>query len=246
MNLFIAHLLPGDTDSLSPLLISFIKNAIRIPQLDVSDILLPRNQIQFLDLNDTPLDNLDKAKKTGHTRFPLCQEGLDNCLGIIHIKDVFHFQGNLETLDLSKFQHQLLRFHENTPLEDALKKLMKYKIHMALVVDEFGGVVGMFTLEDILEELVGMIQDEFDADDAYILPLGKNTFKVSGLAPIHEIEEFFDVQIENDQVSTIGGLVTAEIGRIPKKGERFKILNWSIKILEVTSKRIVSVSLHAH
>lgn len=111
---------------------------------------------------------------------------------------------------------------------------------MAIVVDEFGGTIGLLTLEDILEELVGNIQDEFDHEDAMIIPITKNTYKVSGLATVHEVESFFNVKIDNENVSTFGGLITAELGRIPEKNERIKLLRWSIRITEVSKQRIIS------
>lgn len=225
---------------LSPEILNIIRNAIRLPALDVSDILLPRSQIQFLDLNDSIQENLNKARRTGHTRFPLCKGGIDHCLGIIHIKDLFQYQGDMESLDFTKFQRQLIRFEETTPIEVALKKLQKFKIHMALVVDEFGGTIGSLTLEDILEELVGNIQDEFDHEDAMIIPITKNIYKVSGLTTVHDLESFFNVKIDNDAVSTFGGLITAILGRIPEKNERIKILRWSVRITEVSKQRIIS------
>lgn len=243
---FLAPALSKKPIILSNQLLLIMRNVIRLPSLDVSDILLPRSQIEYLDLNNSPIQNLDKAKKTGYTRFPLCKDGLDNCLGIIHIKDVFQFQGDLETLDLAKFQHQLLRFSEDTPLEHALSKLLKYKIHMALVVDKFGWVIGMFTLEDILEEFVGEIQDEFDAEDAMIVPLGKNTFKVSGLTPLHDLESFFNVEFNNKDISTLGGLISQQLGRIPQKDERVNLLGWNVKINEVTEQRIISVTIRSN
>lgn len=236
-------LLPGLGESdicLSPEILNIIRNAIRLPALDVSDIVLPRSQIQYLDLNDSIQENLDKARKTGHTRFPLCRGGIDHCLGIIHIKDIFQYQGDMESFDFLKFQRQLIRFEEATPAEVALKKLQKFKIHMALVVDEFGGTIGVLTLEDILEELVGNIQDEFDHEDAMIIPITKNTYKVSGLTTVHNLESYFNVKIDNDNVSTFGGLITAALGRIPEKNERIKLLCWSIRITEVSKQRIIS------
>lgn len=239
----VEFLLPGLGESevcLSPEILNIIRNAIRLPALDVSDILLPRSQIQFLELNDSIQENLEKARKTGHTRFPLCRGGIDHCLGIIHIKDIFQYQGDMDSIDFTKFQRQLIRFEEATPAEVALKKLQKFKIHMALVVDEFGGTIGMLTLEDILEELVGNIQDEFDHEDAMIIPITKNTYKVSGLTTVHDLESYFNVKINNDNVSTFGGLITATLGRIPEKNERINLLCWSIRITEVSKQRIIS------
>lgn len=237
---FLARALIDSNISFSSEILHIIRNAIRLPHLDVSDVLLPRNQIQYLDLNDGLQKNLEKAKRAGHTRYPLCKGGLDHCLGIIHIKDIFQYQGDMDSFDFNKFQRRLIQFNETTPIEDALKKLQKFKIHMAIVVDEFGGTVGLLTLEDMLEELVGKIQDEFDHEDAMIVPITKNTYKVSGLAPVHELEALFDIKFDNNNVSTFGGLVTATLGRIPEKNERFKLLGLSIRVTEVSKKRIIS------
>ena len=226
--------------SLSTELINIINNAIRLSELEVSDVLLPRSQIHFLDLNASIQENIEKAKSTGHTRFPLCSDGLDHCFGIIHVKDVFLFQGELGKVDLEKFQRKLIRFSINTPVEDALKKFLKFKIHMALVVDDYGTTIGLLTLEDILEELVGNIEDEFDQDDILIIPITKNTYKVSGLTPVHKLESMFGICFENQDVSSFGGLISAELGRIPEKNERIELFGWSIKIIEVSQKRIIS------
>lgn len=237
---FLTRIIAGCEMSFSSEILNIINNAIRLPDLNVSDVLLPRNQIQYLDLNDSTQTNLEKAKRVGHTRYPLCKGGLDHCLGIIHIKDIFQYKGDMESFDFSKFQRQLIQFEGTTPVEDALQKLQKFKIHMALVVDEFGGTIGLLTLEDMLEKLVGNIQDEFDHEDAMIIPLGKNTYKVSGLTPIHELESLLNIKIGNNEVSTFGGLITASLGRIPEKNERIEIFGLSIRIIEVSRKRIIS------
>lgn len=216
-----------------------IRNAIRLPQLEVSDVLLPRNQVQVLDLNESVEVNIEKAKRVGHTRFPLCAGGLDHCKGIVHIKDLFQYQGVLEALDLMKFQHRVIRFPEDTPLEEALAKILRFKIHMALVVDEFGGAIGVVTLEDILEELVGTIQDEFDMEDATIISVAENVYRVSGLASISELEATLGMVVQNEDVSTFGGLVTVELGHIPEKNEQLTMGAWGIRIDEVTDKRII-------
>lgn len=229
--------------SLSPELLKIVQNAIRLPELDVTDVLLSRNQIVFLDLNKSVLDNIDEAKSSGHTRFPLCEGDLDKCTGIIHIKDIFQYQGDLEKLDLEKFQHQLISFEEDTSLEDALKKLLKYKIHMAFVVDEFGGVLGLLTLEDVLEELVGNIEDEFDDEDALIIPIARNAFKIMGLAQVHEVEEILQINIDCEEASTFGGLVLTALGRIPEKNERFEMFGLNVKITEVNEKQVLAATV---
>lgn len=237
---FLTRALTDSNIVFSSEILNIIRNAIRLPDLDVSDVLLPRNQIQYLDLDDGLEKNLEKAKTGGHTRYPLCKGGLDHCLGIIHIKDIFQYQGKMELSDFIKLQRQLICFEETTPIEDALKKLQKFKIHMAIVTDEFGGTVGLLTLEDMLEELVGNIQDEFDHEDAMIIPITKNTFKVSGMAPVRALENLFNIKVDNNTVTTFGGLITATLGRIPEKNERIQLFGWSIRITEVSKKRIIS------
>lgn len=237
---FLARTLMNSDTTFSSEILNIIRNATRLPNLDVSDVLLPRNQIQYLDLNDGLEFNLKKAKKAGHTRYPLCKGSLDNCLGIIHIKDIFQYQGDMQTFDFTKVQRPLIQFEETIPIEEALKKLQKFKIHMALVIDEFGGTVGLLTLEDMLEKVVGNIQDEFDHEVAMIHPISKNTYRVSGLTPVHELETLFDIKFDNDSVSTFGGLISASLGRIPEKNERIKLFGLSIKITEVSKQRIIS------
>ena len=131
------------------------------------------------------------------------------------------------------------------PLELAMEHLLRKRTHMALVVDEFGGVVGVITLESILEELVGDIQDEFDVEEAQILPVGKGEFWVSGLAPVHDVEEALGVDINNEEVSTIGGLITALLGRFPKPHETLKLEDPEIfiKVEEVDQRRVIAVRM---
>lgn len=235
-----------DGPPLSPQLRKILSNGVRMSELEVSDILLPRNQIQYFDINNTMAENLDLARRTGHTRFPLCDGDLDHCLGIIHIKDVFRWKGGFDSLDPRKLRRNITSLSADEPVEMALEKLLKLRMHMALVVDEFGGTVGIVTLEGILEELVGDIHDEFDAhEEAEIEDLADGSVRVSGLTAIHDIEEHLQVRIETDDVSTIGGLITAELGRIPGKGEVLVVENPGLQVTvdEVDEKRVISATL---
>lgn len=235
-----------DGPPLSPQLRKILSNCVRMSELEVSDILLPRNQIQYFDINNPMAENIELARRTGHTRFPLCDGDLDHCLGIIHIKDVFRWKGGVETLDPRKLRRNITSLSADEPVEAALEKLLRLRMHMALVVDEFGGTVGIVTLEGILEELVGDIRDEFDAyEEAEIVDLADGAVRVSGLTAIHDIEEHLQVRIETNDVSTIGGLITAELGRIPSRGEQLTIENASLQVTvnEVDEKRVISATL---
>jgi len=228
---------------LSPIVRKIIDKAIQMPELDVSDILLPRNQVNWIDLHEDPRETLAMARKTGHTRFPLCEGDLDRCLGIIHIKDIFRDPMPDAQIDFRKIRRPIATLNLEETLMEALQKLLGLKVHMALVLDEFGGTVGVVTLERILEELVGEIQDEFDMEDEEIVPLGVNRFRVAGLTPIHELEERLEIDFERDDVSTFSGLITAELGRIPEKAETLKYGRLEIVITEVDEKRILATEV---
>ena len=232
-----------DPSTVSLLIRRILSNAIQMSKLTVQDIVLPRHQIQSFDLADTLEANLELAKETGHTRFPLCEGDLDHCIGIIHIKDIFRYRGDLQRLELRNIKRKIVSLNLDLPLEKALKDLLRWKVHMALVRDEFGGAVGVVTLERILEELVGSIQDEFDEEEALIVALSENIYNISGLSPVHDVEEALGIRIDAGEVSTFGGLITTELGRIPKRGERLNLTSMEILVEDVDEKRVISAKV---
>ena len=228
--------------ALSPVIRQILNNARQMNELTVQDILLPRNQIQYFDLEDGLEENLKLARDTGHTRFPLCKGDLDQCIGIVHIKDIFRYRGKIEHLDLLKIKRRIISFYPNDPLDKALEKLLRLKMHMARVADEFGGTLGVITLELLLEKLVGSIQDEFDREEANITALSSSIYRVLGLTPIHELEEVLGITFEKE-VSTFGGLITAELGRIPKKEERVSLPEIEVLVEDVDEKRVIAAKV---
>ncbi len=211
----------ADGEPVSPYAGKIARNAIRLQELDVSDAMLPRSKVEYFDIDEPYSENLKAALRSRHNRYPLCRGGLDDCYGIIHLRDLFAAQAESETPDLSKIARQTLRLRENENLESALAKMLGYKIHMALVEDDFGGVIGVLTLDAALGELVGQIRDEFAVSQGEpIRVIGKNKYKISGLAPIRRVEDFLDVDFNSDEVSTFGGLITLSLGRFPERGER--------------------------
>lgn len=220
-----------------------MRNALKMRELELQDILLPRNQVQYFDIEDGNSFNLDLARKTGHTRFPLCEGDLDHCIGIIHIKDVFRLNQPVESLDFRRIKRAVLQVKPEDSLEETLMRLLRQKTHMALVADEFGGVTGLVTLEQILEELVGDIQDEFDFEEALIQPVADDVFLVSGLTAIHDLEEELNVDLDvldTDGITTFGGLITSELGRIPQAREEFDLHHLHIAITEADEKRVIA------
>ena len=230
---------------ISPVVKNIFYNAIKMSKLTVSHLLLPRNQVNCFNLLDPIEKNLEIARKSSHTRFPLIEGDLDKTIGIIHIKDLFRYQGDLKRLNLRNIIHVCIRLKETESVNEALKKLLRQRIHMALVVDEFGGTIGILPLEHILEELVGEIRDEFDAtEEANICLVSENVMRISGLTPLHELEEVLEIQITSKEACTFGGYITATLGRIPEKGEIIKLLGLVIIINEVNEKRIISITIH--
>jgi CBS domain containing-hemolysin-like protein len=235
--------LVSDGDEMPPLAEKMLHNVIDLRKRVAQDILLPRNQIQFLDLEDEVEINIELARTTGHTRFPLCEGDLDRCIGVVHIKDIFRSTVPYDQVDFRKIRREILRFPAQEPLEIVLQRFLRQKSHFALVTDEFGGTVGAITLEDILEELVGEIQDEFDREEALIRPLGDERFYVDGLAPVHDVSSEIGVPIEVEDVSTFGGLITSELGKIPSAEETFVLGRLEIKVLRVDEKRVLDTEV---
>ncbi len=223
-----------------------IKNAMALPEINACDVMLPRSRVRFMDADNSLEENLLVARQSGYARYPLCRCSLDDCLGVVNLKDVFMAGPNP---DLLKLKREIVRLKENEPLIKVLPKLLKYELHMALVEDDFGGIIGVITLNDVLSELVGHISEDFgpkddDGGSDKIVSLGGGLYKISGLAPLHRVEDFLDVDFGTDAPSTFGGLVTMSLGRFPKEGERifFKEQRLRVVVDKVGRKRIIDMT----
>jgi len=230
-----------DSQAISGVLRKIMDRTMQMRELVVHDVLLPRSQVVICDLQQDIATNLELMQQAGHTRYPLCRDSLDDCVGLIHIKDIFRRREPLSQIDLMELKRNVAVFDLETPLEEALQRMLRARFHMALAMDEFGGVVGVITLESILEELVGEIQDEFDCEEEQIVALSKpGCYRISALAPIHDVEEALNIEIENNDVSTFGGLIVGELGRIPEQGEHLQVQNMSVSIEQVDQRRVIS------
>jgi CBS domain containing-hemolysin-like protein len=231
--------LSREGSNLDPDIAEIVGNTLEMGQLKVQDIMVSRKQVQILDVGDGLEKNLEIARTCGHTRLPLCEGDLDHCLGIIHVKYAFRLLGKgSPKLSLRSITRAPALVAAEDPLPLALRKMMKWKVHMALVGDEFGGVDGVITLEDILEEVVGEIQDEFDADEKDVEQLNEDSWKISGLTPLHELPEELGIDEEEEEVTSFGGLITQEVGKIPETYETLQLRNLEVTILEADETRI--------
>src|SRR5438309_343352 len=221
----------------SPLGRELVFNVLDLRDRVVRDIMTPRGEIVYLDLEDDFDTNVKKAIESRHTRFPLCRENLDNTVGLIHIKELLPMMRDPHP-DLLKIKRELIPLPEMMPLEKLLKLFLGKHAHVAMVVDEFGGTVGMVTLENVLEELVGDIQDEFDFEKEEFRKISANEFTVDGALGLYELNELAKLELESADVSTIGGYVTHLLGHLPKQGEQVKIGNYLVTVSQTDGRRV--------
>jgi CBS domain containing-hemolysin-like protein len=221
----------------TPLGRELVFNVLDMRDRVVRDIMTPRGEIVYFDVEDDFETNVQKAIDSKHTRFPLCRENLDNTVGLIHIKELLPMMRDPHP-DLLKIKRDLMPVPEMMPLEKLLKLFLSKHAHLALVVDEFGGTVGMVTLENVLEELVGDIQDEFDFEKEEFRKINANEFSVDGALGLYELNELAKLDLESSDVSTIGGYVTHLLGHLPKQGEQVKIDDYLVTVSQTDGRRI--------
>ncbi|MEY2498063.1 MAG: magnesium and cobalt exporter, family, partial [Verrucomicrobiota bacterium] len=190
-----------------------------------------------LDLEESFEENVKKALESRHTRFPLCRGHLDNAVGLIHIKELMPMMRDPQP-DLLRIKRELIPVPEMMSLEKLLSLFLTRHAHLAIVVDEYGGTVGMVTLENVLEEIVGDIQDEFDTEKAEFRKINENEFSVDGSLGLYELRDLAGLELESADVSTIGGYVTHLLGHLPKQGEQVRIDNYLVTISQTDGRRV--------
>ena len=216
-------------------------NALDFRRRVVRDIMTPRGDVIYLDVQDSFETNLQVALESGHTRFPLVQGHLDNTIGLIHIKDMMREMKKPKP-DLLAVKRDLMPVPEFMPLDKLLNAFMAKRVHLAVVVDEFGGAVGIVTLDNVLGELVGEIKDEFDQEQVReFVRLNEEEFVVQGQLNLYELQELADLHLENPEVSTIGGYVIQLLGHLPKQGEQVQIEDYVVTITQTDGRRILQL-----
>jgi CBS domain containing-hemolysin-like protein len=221
----------------SPLGKELLINALDLRERVVRDIMTPRGQVVFLNVEDSFEENVKKALASRHTRFPLCRGHLDNTVGLIHIKELVPLMRDPNP-DLLRIRRDLIPVPEMMSLEKLLSLFLNKHAHLAIVVDEFGGTVGMVTLENVLEELVGDIQDEFDTEKEEFREINENEFSVDGALALYELRDLAGIELESADVSTIGGYVTHLLGHLPKPGEHVQIDNYLVTISQSDGRSV--------
>lgn len=232
----------GERPSLSR---EVLLNALDLRRRLAREVMRPRQEIAWLDTEATIAQCLEVAEKTRYSRFPLCEGGnLDKTLGVIHIKDLYAMRLKARTgLDLLLSARKLIYIPETAHLEKVLQLFLERKLHLAIVVDEYGGTVGMVTLENILEELVGQIQDEFDQEKPLLVRTGEQTWDIVGTLPLFELEELVGTSLPHQGSTTVSGWVTGQLGGFPKPGDVLNVGAYEVRIEETDGMRVARLKL---
>ncbi len=223
-----------------------LENALDFADRTVRQIMVPRGDIVFLDVNRSLDENLEAARQGGHTRYPLCDGDLDRVLGITHIKDLFlAATPNAGATNLRALAREPLLVPESLEAQRLLAIFQKQRLHLGIVIDEYGGTSGIVTLEDVLEELTGEIQDEFDEEMPKVRPLEGGRLSVDAGLPLNETEDALGIPEEPDaDVDTFGGLVVTKLGRIARVGDEVEVAGRRIEVTRIRGRRILRLTVH--
>ncbi|MCX8155377.1 MAG: hemolysin family protein [Verrucomicrobiae bacterium] len=222
-----------------------VLNAFDLKRRVAREVMRPRQQIVTLDIHATIAECLEVVEKTRYSRFPLCEDGeVDKTLGVLHIKDLYAARKLAATgKDLLKFARKMLYVPPTARLEGLLHTFLERKCHMALVVDEYGGVLGLITLENILEELVGQIQDEYDQEKPLVLQKAENVWVVDGALPLHELSELAGEPLTGEGIATASGWITQRLGGFPQAGDSITLSQCEITVTQMDGMRVAAFQL---
>lgn len=211
----------------------------------VREIMTPRTDAICLDIHTSMPDAIHRFLEIGHSRIPVYDNKIDNILGIVYAKDLLSVSISSEKVTLRNFLREAVFIPETQNIEQLLQQMKKNQFHMAIVMDEYGGVAGLVTLEDIIEEIVGEIQDEYDKNEnPNIVQVAPNHYLINAKTNISDLpEELLEEFPENDDYDTIGGFVLYILGKFPQKEEKIRYLNYEITVKEITKRRILKVEI---
>lgn len=230
-------------DLIDPDTREMLEGVINFAECRVRDIMIPRSQMITLNMNQSLDECLDVIIETSHSRYPVISEDKDHIEGVLMVKDLLPFMNrDKSTFSIDQILRPVIIVPESKRVDRMLKDFRAQRYHMAIIVDEFGGVSGLVTIEDILELIVGEIDDEYDeVEDFNIRQLTPNTFTVRALMPIEDFNDVFSTNFSDAEVDTIGGLIMQSIGHLPSRGESVTIDDYQFKVAIADSRRIVQV-----
>jgi magnesium and cobalt transporter len=223
--------------------LSIIEGALNVSEMQVRDIMIPRAQVDFIDINEPIETFVPKVMATAHSRFPVIDQNRDDVIGILLAKDLLRHYAGEEEFNVREMLRPAVFVPEAKRLNVLLREFRASRNHMALVVDEYGGVSGLVTIEDVLEQIVGEIEDEYDFDEASdnIIPEPGGRFRVKALTQIADLNAAFGTDFPDEIADTVGGMVIAHLGRLPKRGETVVIEGLRFQVLRADSRRVYTL-----
>jgi magnesium and cobalt transporter len=228
-----------------------LEGVLTVSDIQVRDIMVPRAQMTVLNRGDDSAVLLKTVIDSGHSRFPVMDEDREKIVGILLAKDLLRLAAqkssdNGADFDIKEFMRATVFVPESKRLNVLLREFRRSRVHMAIVADEYGGVAGLVTIEDVIEQIVGDIDDEHDVDeDVNIRKDGERQYIVKGQTPIDEFNEYFQTELSDDEFDTVAGLVMKQLGRLPRRGETLQLSDCEIKVLRFDRRRIDSLRLTA-
>jgi magnesium and cobalt transporter len=247
---------PGDRDQLAQLLrsaysrnlldadaMSIIEGALTVSEMQVRDIMIPRAQVDFIDINEPIESIIPQVISTAHSRFPVIDQNRDDVIGVLLAKDLLRYYAGEEEFNVREMLRPAVFVPEAKRLNVLLREFRASRNHMAIVVDEYGGAAGLVTIEDVLEQIVGDIEDEYDFDEASdnILPEQVGRFRVKALTQIADFNTALGTQFPDEAADTVGGLVIKHLGRLPKRGETLVIDGVRFNVLRADARRVYTL-----
>jgi magnesium and cobalt transporter len=223
-----------------------LEGVLTVGDIQVRDIMVPRAQMTVLDRDEEPDALLKTVIDSGHSRFPVMDEDKEKIVGILLAKDLLRIAaaGDGAHFDIKEFMRPPVFVPESKRLNVLLREMRRSRVHMAVVADEYGGIAGLVTIEDIIEQIVGDIDDEHDIDeDVNIRKDGERQYIVRGQTPIEEFNEYFQTDLSDDEFDTVAGLVMNKLGRLPRRGETLQLADCELKVLRFDRRRIDTMRL---
>jgi magnesium and cobalt transporter len=230
--------------------LAMLEGVLGVADIQVRDIMVPRAQMTVLHKDDDSEVLLKTVVESGHSRFPVMDENREKIVGILLAKDLLRLAAQDSDLkdgvqfDIKEFMRPTVFVPESKRLNVLLREFRRSRVHMAIVADEYGGVAGLVTIEDVIEQIVGDIDDEHDVDeDVNIRKDGERQYIVRGQTPIDEFNEYFQTELSDDEFDTVAGLVMKQLGRLPRRGESLQLADCDLKVLRFDRRRIDSLRL---
>lgn len=220
--------------------LAMIEGVMHVSEMQARDIMVPRSQMDTIDISEKPAEFIPYVIERGHSRFPMTDGSKDRVIGILLAKDLLRYYASEEEFNVRDMLRPAVFIPESKRLNILLKDFRSNRNHIAIVVDEYGGVAGLVTIEDVLEQIVGEIEDEYDFDEeeANIVVDASGHFRVKAITEVASFNEALGATFSDEDFDTIGGLVTSRFGRLPKNGESIAIENFKFTVLRADSRRL--------